>query len=720
MYETTLLTLIDRLIYGAVWMMTEPTRTTIMEQSFSYDEEIIIEDMASWCQQALAEYEQEVDRLRAGGELVELEYLCDVFLLNDFERHVIRLLYAFELNPEYERVVSLWKGSQGAHGITAWFAAWTMPGGVTRRELFATLRPSGGLCRFFLEAAASVSGQLAQPLRLRSRVLSFLTGAMLPDPRQLPEGELFLSSEELPEWKGAADRIDFVKKKLCDRQEGLKKPALLYLYGEKGSGRRLCIKTALKQMGRDGYFFDAAALWKLSEFSIDKLSDSIVFEMTLLGLLPVFVLSCSEEEAPELVSWLELLLRRLFQSCTLAVVCADVKYPLELSGCVHTAAALTRQGSQGKEADLYREDTQSVAIYYLPERPMTLSETQEYWEEKKRQYGLSKQFRCDWMAGKFKLTRGQIDQAMAQAELWQEMSSKEDARELSMERVTKECYEVLQHHMGKKARRVQAKYRMEDLILPKRQKKKLMEAINQIRYRQTVFEAWGFQDMMSYGRGTSMAFVGSPGTGKTMAAQVIASELSMELYKVELSGIVSKYIGETEKNLEEIFEQARKSQVILFFDEADALFSKRSEGKDSNDKYSNMEASCLLQQMEAYDGITILATNLFHHFDEAYKRRLKVVVEFPTPQVEDRKLLWHSMLPKQMPVGEIDFDFLAETFELTGSNIRNILLHGAFLAAAKNKPMDMEELLPAIANEYGKNGKVLSKEEASEYYYYLE
>ena len=218
-----------------------------------------------------------------------------------------------------------------------------------------------------------------------------------------------------------------------------------------------------------------------------------------------------------------------------------------------------------------------------------------------------------------------------------------------------------------------------------------------------------------------MIFSGPPGTGKTMAAQVIAGELSLSLYRVNLAGVVSKYIGETEKNLSEIFERAKKSRVVLFFDEADVLFGKRTEVRDSNDKYSNMEAAFLLQKIEEYSGIAILATNFVQNFDEAFKRRVKFLVEFPFPGKVQRAEIWQRVFPPEAPLGTLDFDYLVENFELSGSNIKNIAVHSAFLAASDGEGViGMKHVVAALKNEYAKSGKSFTRAEAGEYSYYLD
>ena len=202
-----------------------------------------------------------------------------------------------------------------------------------------------------------------------------------------------------------------------------------------------------------------------------------------------------------------------------------------------------------------------------------------------------------------------------------------------------------------------------------------------------------------------------------MAAQIAAGELGLELYKVELPAVVSKYVGETEKNLSEIFREASRSQAVLFFDEADVLFGKRTEMKDAHDKYNNMEAAYLLQKMEEYDGVSILATNFLQNFDEAFKRRLKFVIEFPFPDAGYRRLLWRSVFPAETPLeGDVDWEFLAIQFELTGSAIKNVAVNAAFLAAGEGRAVGMGHLLTALRRELAKSGKVLSREDFGQYY----
>ena len=276
---------------------------------------------------------------------------------------------------------------------------------------------------------------------------------------------------------------------------------------------------------------------------------------------------------------------------------------------------------------------------------------------------------------------------------------------------------VSSHCLDKYAKKIRGVYRMEDLILPAMHKERLFHIISRVRNRKLVYEEWGFLEKSAYGNGISMIFAGPPGTGKTMAAQVMAAELGMELYRVELPSVVDKYIGETEKKLNRIFEEAQKSMAILFFDEADVLFSKRTEIKESNDKYSNMEIAFLLQKMEEYEGVSILATNYLQNFDSAFRRRISDIIDFPLPDAGLRRKMWQSMIPEKLPVSEeIDFDFLAEQFEVSGSIIKSALIYASFLAAETQEPLlTMGGILRGLGHELEKSGKKLGRDDYGEY-----
>ncbi|MEA5567762.1 ATP-binding protein [Anabaena sp. UHCC 0399] len=268
------------------------------------------------------------------------------------------------------------------------------------------------------------------------------------------------------------------------------------------------------------------------------------------------------------------------------------------------------------------------------------------------------------------------------------------------------------HDLTALTRKIEPQYTWDDIILPDEHQTLLREICNQTKYRNLVHEEWGFDRKLSLGKGLNVLFSGTPGTGKTMAAEVIAHELQLDLYKIDLSQIVSKYIGETEKNLNRIFTAAANSNAILLFDEADALFGKRSEVKDAHDRYANIETGYLLQKMEEYEGVVILTSNLRSNIDDAFSRRLRFIIEFPFPNEKQRRQIWEKVWIDTTPCSsDLNLDFLARRFEIAGANIRNIALAAAFLAADDGKVITMAHLLQAIRREYQKLGRIVMEED---------
>jgi SpoVK/Ycf46/Vps4 family AAA+-type ATPase len=248
------------------------------------------------------------------------------------------------------------------------------------------------------------------------------------------------------------------------------------------------------------------------------------------------------------------------------------------------------------------------------------------------------------------------------------------------------------------------------LVLPVPQCQMLQEIALQMRNRAKVYESWGFAGKSARGLGISALFAGASGTGKTMAAEVLANELAVDLYRIDLSQVVSKYIGETEKNLRRVFDAAEEGGAILLFDEADALFGKRSEVRDSHDRYANIEVSYLLQRMEAYRGLAILTTNMKNALDPAFLRRLRFIVQFPFPDATQRAEIWRRIFPHETPTEDLDLTKLAR-LNVAGGNIRNIALNAAFLAADAGEAVRMRHLLKAAGAEYTKLERPLTEAE---------
>jgi SpoVK/Ycf46/Vps4 family AAA+-type ATPase len=251
-------------------------------------------------------------------------------------------------------------------------------------------------------------------------------------------------------------------------------------------------------------------------------------------------------------------------------------------------------------------------------------------------------------------------------------------------------------------------------VLPETQIEMLRELVNMVQVRPLVLDEWGLGRKLTAGQGVSALFSGPPGTGKTLAAQIMAHQLGIDLYRIDLSTMVSKYIGETEKNLERIFTDAAQSNAILFFDEADTIFGKRSEVKDAHDRYANIEVGYLLQRMESYSGISILATNLRANLDDAFTRRLQFIINFPFPDEEYRLKIWEVLIPPDMPRAEdLDLKVMADRFKLAGGSIRNILVSAAFLAASNGGKVEMSHLMHGARRELQKMGKLLTESDFS-------
>jgi ATPase family associated with various cellular activities (AAA) len=308
------------------------------------------------------------------------------------------------------------------------------------------------------------------------------------------------------------------------------------------------------------------------------------------------------------------------------------------------------------------------------------------------------------VSAKFRLSAGQIAEAAEVARL--AAAARGDSAPLPAD-LDLGARQASSTRLGELATRLQPAFGWDDLVLPERQREVLASVSAYLRHRDLVLSGWGYERTVARAQGLKVLFAGESGTGKTMAGQVLARDLGLELFRIDLATVVSKYIGETEKSLDRIFAAADGSNAILFFDEADALFGKRSEVRDSHDRYANIEVAYLLQKMESYEGAVILATNLRQNIDEAFLRRLDFVIDFPFPEPADRERIWRLVLPDSAPLADdIDVAFLASRFKLAGGSIRNASLAAAFLAAEDGRSIEMSHLVRGVALEYGKLGRL--------------
>jgi hypothetical protein len=313
----------------------------------------------------------------------------------------------------------------------------------------------------------------------------------------------------------------------------------------------------------------------------------------------------------------------------------------------------------------------------------------------------------------FLLSAEQVSRAVEAARLEARLAGEE----LSVEHLRSGARAQNGAGLERLARRIQPGVDWDDLVLAPSTSDALLELAGRARRRDLVLDGWGMRPGGGRGRGITVLFAGDSGTGKTMSAEVVAHDLGLDLYAVNLATVVDKYVGETEKNLERIFSEADGVNAVLLFDEADALFGKRSEVRDANDRYANIEVAYLLQRMETFDGIAILATNLRANVDEAFARRLDMVVDFPTPDEALRRALWDRCLTSGVPRGDdLDLDFCARAFELSGGNIRSIAITAAYMAADRGEPVAMADLIRGVHREYRKLGRLVVASEFGEYY----
>lgn len=605
------------------------------------------------------------------GNFSGFGYLIRMFELDVLERHCILMTWYARMYGDWER-----DGIYGKEGITLYGIWSSFPWELSVTEFFREIsafkkRPFLGV--FFRENVYF----LKETCYLHEYVIDFLNGEYdFGKHVRLREAE---RGKELF-FYGGEEKFADVKRMLGEHEnwKTQNQRKIFLFFGEDGIGKHTMAHCLAGRLGLDLLEADMKTLEK-------NFWATYILMLRLHMLCPLVCLEDADEGSFVFETWYQE--RQLLPFLFLIA-------RKEPDGLFEAAARA--------EIELFSFPMQKYPSYIQ----------EEIWKKEGMRYPAFVKENAVFMAERFDLSVGQIRQILGIAE---QQRRKQQAKSFTEKLLQDACAMVLSRNMGKKAYKTEAFYRMEDLVLPAQQKQLLLQACAQVKNRHFVFSEWEFSKKIAYGRGISMIFAGPPGTGKTMAALVVANCIGMTLYKVNLPAVVSKYIGDTEKNLEEIFDYAAKSQVILFFDEADVIFSKRTEVKEANDKYNNMEAAFLLQKMEQHEGVVILATNFLKNMDAAFRRRIRFIINFPFPEAKERKKIWQRVFPEKMPCEELDWDFLSEEFELSGSSIKNIALLAAFLAAEENEIISMKYVIKALRQEYEKNGKILGKEELKEY-----
>ena len=632
------------------------------------------------------------------GASPRLRRVADVYGLSVFDLNVVLVALAPELDLRYEQLYAYLQDDVTRKRPTVDLALNLLcPGALEklgRRGHFEPDAPlvRAGLLHLIPDADQRPTPLLAHGLKLDEQLIRYLTGQGCLDALLAPFCRLVT-----PTAQGAEETLDpDLRRALLEfaaHAHETGEPLSLYFRGPAGSGRRRAAEELAHAAGRPllsvdlpGAVAAAADYRRLFQLALNeaRLRDAVLYFDNLDALRR------PEHEA----AYLSLL------TALGAFACLNV-----LSG----AQALPAESSP------------ALKLITVPFAPPGFAERRALWREALSDGGIRlADSEVDALAGRFRFSRPQIAAAVRDASLGARRlraASRTGAR--SMARPTADelfaaARAQSRHNLSSLATKIEPKYVWEDIQLPADQLEQLREVCAQAECRHVVYGEWGFGRKMSAGRGVVALFTGPPGTGKTMAAEVIANELQLDLFKIDLSQIVSKYIGETEKNLDLIFREAQTSNAILFFDEADALFGKRSEVKDAHDRFANIEVGYLLQKVEEFDGIAVLATNLRQNMDEAFVRRMRVIVEFPFPDEEYRQRIWKSVFPRESPLGaDVEFDALARAIRLSGGHIKNIALAGAFYAAAGGQVIRAEHLMRAARREYQKLGRKLGGAESN-------
>jgi len=557
-----------------------------------------------------------------------------------------------------------------------------------RWRRWALFSPQGTLVRQWILRAVedprspSGSSGLACFLALDRRILDFLLGENTLDERLAGSVELARpsSSQELFAIDGAIRTGIVHLIRHYDSSAGFQS-LTLYLYGPYGAGKRALALELCQQFQRPLLVLDLEMLRTREADATAALR--VAFREGILHHAALYI-----EHVDAL----------------LEVEGDNVAWRTALAQCVKTFGGLTFLAGQRpwSAQGLFDTATFCTVEVPLPDVP----QRQAVWTEALARLDAQADpvWACE-LADRFRLSPGQIRDATHRAAQLAVMRRGKPA--ITLADLYRAGSQVSHHKLGDLAARIKTHSSWEDLVLPINKVEQLKEICAQMAHRQRVFGEWGFHAKLLRGRGLSVLFCGASGTGKTMAAEVIAHEMRLDLYRIDLSGVVSKYIGETEKNLAKIFHEAEASNAILFFDEADALFGKRTQISDAHDRYANIETSYLLQRMEAYEGMAILATNLRDNMDEAFTRRIRFVVEFPFPDAACRQAIWQKHFPRDAPIDkDIDFEWLGRQFQITGGNIKNIVLNAAFLAAADGGVIAMEHVVRGARREFEKIGKL--------------
>ncbi|HEX8394223.1 MAG TPA: ATP-binding protein [Longimicrobium sp.] len=585
-----------------------------------------------------------------------LERLAQAFGLSPFERDVLVLCAGMELSPALAAAVARCGRSAPTFGL----ALAALP-----EAFWSAMAPAAPLRYWRLVEMTAGDALTASPLRVDERVLHYLAGVGGVDERLMALVEPAAPSGPLP--RSHQDAADAV---IRAWNVPAPVPALLCLCGDERAGKRAVAAAACEALGLRLY---AARAGDLPSGAAERESTARLWEReAVLGGCALLV-EVEDGDGPETAR-------------ALAAFAERVRAPVMVSA-----------------REPVRTSTRT-AVRLDVDRPAP-QEQRALWHAALGPAAASLNGALDGLVAQFHLGAREIGLAGAQA------LAEGDEAGLGA-RLWAACRAQARPRLDDLAERIRGDAGWDDLVLPDDQARTLRDVVTHVRHRTRVYETWGFGRAGARGLGISALFAGPSGTGKTLAAEVVANELGLDLYRIDLSQVVSKYIGETEKNLRRVFDAAEEGGAVLLFDEADALFGKRSEVKDSHDRYANIEVSYLLQRMEAYRGLAVLTTNLKASIDTAFLRRIRFVVNFPFPDAAQRAGIWRRAFPPATPTEGLDAARLAR-LNVAGGNIRNIALGAAFLAAGDGRAVRMDDVLRAARAEYEKLERVINPGEVA-------
>lgn len=619
------------------------------------------------------------DSAREGAE-PPLTVLGRLFGLSPMERAAVVVCLAPELRRKYDRLYAFLQDDITRRRPSVDLVLELLCASERERWIRGGVFAAGApLMRYGILRAVddphspSGSSDLARFLVLDPRIRAFLLGSTAPDDRLL--GHAVVHEPTGPSGPEPEPALaELLLRTAAHHLRPGRPPLICHLYGPDADGRFDLVRHTARRLGLPLVSADAAPLTGPGGAALLQL----LFREALL------------QGAAVHLGHADALLREEHRALlgALAETVVDHGLPLFLTGVSRWTAGPTPLPVHSLEVPL-PDLAHSTALWREHLTPHT--ERAEEWAGE--------------LAGRHRLPASRIAAAVRRAD--HVRLARDGSAPLALADLSAACRSESQHTLGPAAGRVRAHRGWDDLILPADRLTQLGDICDQVRFRRRVLHDWGFGPRLGPGTGLSVLFSGPPGTGKTMAAEVLAHELDVDLYKIDLSGVVSKYIGETEKNLARIFAEASTGNAILFFDEADALFGKRTEVTDAHDRYANIETSYLLQRIEEYEGVVVLATNLRQNIDDAFTRRIRFVVEFPFPEADDRRRIWRTLLPPSAPLAaDVDLAVLARELPVTGANIRNIVLQAAFLAAADGTAIGRPHILRGARREFEKIGKL--------------